>query len=285
LAIVALAVVHRAASDRDPAVSAADLDLAALEESAVAKRPVRFPGVCREETETFVPEWPVKRSVTVRAFDARGRERATVLMFDGRHAYTWWNQHDASGRVIRQGWHFLDSNRSVVYTFRYDSLGRKVDELMDYEADGIADDLTMYAYDDRGRLVRKHSHVRTRRGGELTTYTYDGGRLVLQRDHDDADRPEYYVRYTHDAHGLVIEEESGWYEPHESNRPFNYILRFTYDDAGRKSTLQVIGGSAGDSSETYRYGYDAAGNQTSMERLRADGTLMERTTYHYDCWK
>jgi len=280
LALVAalVAAVVGAADRESAAIRAAELELRVPEDATAARLPVRYPGACRTEVEFFEHKL---QSVAFNIFDPHGRVRATLLMQGNRHTGTSWNQYDADGQVVREGWHFLDSGSSVS-SFRYDRAGHKVEELHDLDADGRPDELSINVYDRDGRLVTRRSHVdpQDRTGGDRTTYAYDGGRLVFERLYSDDGRPAFYVRYKHNDRGLVVEEESHWYPTEARQHEPRFVHRFTYDAEDRMLFKHVIGGAG----LTFAYRYDEAGNPTSYETRRADGTVTCRETYHYDCW-
>lgn len=205
--------------------------------------------------------------------------------------------YDANGRLTSQT---VDPNStgetdhlSIVTTYDYDETGRLVAETLDPGSSPHLDRTTSYVYDDAGRLVGKELP-----NGGVWTYGYDdvGNQTSVT---DPLDRT---TTYTYDiADRLVLETD-----------PLGNGVKYVYDDDNRQTQVVVdpatdpdgdpYAGSHLDLTTTTAYdaadritsitdpagtvtayGYDDAGNQTSVTVDPGSAPhLNETTTYNYD---
>ncbi|MCI0634502.1 MAG: hypothetical protein L0206_11400, partial [Actinobacteria bacterium] len=156
--------------------------------------------------------------------------------------------------LVRNGVHRTDTNRTSVTdanmnvtTFEYDLANR-----LTLETTPIGT-TTSFEYDLAGNRVAKVDGE-----GQRTEYTYDDARRLTDVLYDDATT----AHFEYDARGN---------RTHESNA--DSTRNMTYDALGRLSTVEDV-----ESGRTIEYGYDPAGQRTSM-RVEPDG---EVTTYAWD---
>jgi RHS repeat-associated protein len=167
----------------------------------------------------------VKGHTTTYSYDA-DNEQTKITRPDGSTKKT---EYDDDGNVSKQ----IDGrDNSTAYS--YDLLDRVTDSK---DANGHD---TANTYDGAGNLV-----TRTNPSGDTTTLTYDADDRVIGIEYSDGTTPDVTERYDEAGNRTSLEDGTG-------------TSNFSYDSLGRL-TSQTNGAGSG-----IAYGYDAAGDQTSI---------------------
>ncbi|TGA83131.1 type IV secretion protein Rhs, partial [Streptomyces palmae] len=229
-------------------------------------------------------------AITTYAYDAAGNR--TTLTTSG---HTLASEHDAAGRerVRRIG-------DTLTLTNTFDPLGRLTTQHLTGPSDthiqhraytyrpdghltGITDHLDgprSFDLDAAGRVTAVHAHAWTE------TYAYDEAGNQTQAtwptEHpaQDATGDRAYTgtritragtyRYEHDAAGrLTLRQKTRL-----SKKPDTW--HYTWDAEDRLRTVTTPDGT------TWRYLYDPYGRRTAKQRLDADGSVVEETTFTWD---
>ncbi len=196
--------------------------------------------------------------------------------------YTAYNDYDADGNVVRRR---IDWNRDGVvddiYEYRYDSKGFSIEEKIDFGADGF-DEFKTITRDALGREIERFAWTASQSWRYRWFYDSDGNIIREEVDEDDDGTVDYAEAYTYDR-GNRIERLS-------TNHTNGHQYRITSEYSGAL-LVREFGDNEADGLPDYRtdYDYDAAGNLLSRFTFQADyGTgslvwnLIESDVYAYD---
>jgi RHS repeat-associated protein len=168
-----------------------------------------------------------------RTFDSMGRVLSIIDATGGTTTF----DYNATGNLVS-----TSDPVGNTWTYSYDSVGRQT---------GVTDELgnsTITAYDDAGRVVQ-----RTDRNGRVVTYAYDSvGRRTSEVWLDGLGNPIATFSWTYDVAGQLLAAVDPWSQ-----------YAYTYDLLGRVAT-EDNDGTPGAPQVVLAYGYDAAGNLTSV---------------------
>ncbi len=144
--------------------------------------------------------------------------------------------------------------------FAYDALGRMTQKTYPPDVNGHRD-VETYTYDANGNRLTKAV------GGVTTTYTYDAMNRVLSETPSGSGAGTESIHYTYQDGGGRLSKK-------EIKRGTDVVrsIAFTYDDRGRIQTQSTPEG-AGAFPDTLTFGYDAAGNRTSVTAPAPYGTV------------
>lgn len=141
--------------------------------------------------------------------------------------------------------------------FKYDVLGRKVEEIDNTLSDGEAARVT-YKYSDTGKLLEKIDHHLN----QSVNYTYNvlGQKTSMIKG-------EMRVTYKYNRRGLLSEvQKDGEEQP----------TRYSYDKAGRRTKISLLNGVNTD------YTYDKAGRLIAVISRNNDGAVISGTEFTLD---
>jgi RHS repeat-associated protein len=172
--------------------------------------------------------------------------------------------YDAADRLVE-----IAQGATPLRTFGYDNAGRLI--LATANADtltiGYDDDSQVTALDDdRGQTATLGYDSR----GNLTSQT--DGRGTVAYGYDDLSRMTSLTDPQSGAFAFDYDPEGNLTE---AELPNGVVTTRAYDDDGRLTAIDSVLGST--ALESFDYGYDAAGNRTSMT-----DRLAQQTTYTYD---
>lgn len=181
---------------------------------------------------------------------------------------------DSEGRLVKDVKYDKNGELEEMYEFSYGELGRL--ELENYyEEEGEPVEKKRFEYNERGELTTIYKHYFD---GSLDTtvcrYNENGELIerVLTNDEGETEQREHFTW----ADGKLIQEEVMDGEGTPMSR-----RTVTYDQHGRiLSTTTWEGNSDVEMSIVNKY--DDAGNLTGVERLDAEGELLEATHYEVD---
>jgi RHS repeat-associated protein len=167
------------------------------------------------------------------------------------HAY----EYDVADRVTRV---YDPANPADQSTYTYDALGNR-----ETETDALSR-VTAYHHDALGHLTEKTDPLQQR-----TNFAYSGDRLVEIQTGRTATAPGRIVRYEYDSAGRRTKEKRVAADGVEQ-----VFKTFIYDADGRVITeTNAVG-------QSVTFGYDPAGNQSSISVPDAGGTpSITRSTY------
>lgn len=218
--------------------------------------------------------------------DANGKNQLTLhLGADGVVDSVTRDVGDGQGRVLRREIESPPGTPSSVYTYDYDSEGRRIEEAWDYgpfAPDGKPENTSRYAYDALGRLRSRELTADNGTGnvghGQIA-YAYDDdglGWTVTRKDAMYSLRVETWsIRV--DGFGRLVRVE----QDDDSDGHVDQSWEYRYDASGRR-TLQIA--NIGDGPRSFTYRYDAEGRLSTIDYdhpVHGDGKA--RWTYRYDC--
>ncbi len=205
-------------------------------------------------TETITPT-----GTTTTTYNAAGRMTSTTDADDRVIQYS----YDADDRQTGEVWKSSAGVTVNIQTFTYDNDGNLL------TASDNSGTVT-YTYDSQDR-VQSTTGV----WGVGLTYTYNGNGEVTQR----TDSLGGAVTYVYDnASRLSSEQFSG-------TGPTGSVIRvdFGYDANNEQTTITWYSNLAGTNEvAASAYGYDSAGDITSIENKNGGGTVLSAYTYTYD---
>ena len=152
---------------------------------------------------------------------------------------------------------YVDDGGEDLWAYTYDGEDRPLTVSIDEGADGSANYVTAWTYNDKGFLASEQ-------------YTDDLG--------EDA-APDYLTTYVYNGDGLLAAEETDLYLDEEPDTRWTY----TYDDAGNRALSEWDGGADGTINEVLTSTFDGHGNVlTTQDDKYADGSVDVTTTNTWD---
>jgi hypothetical protein len=149
---------------------------------------------------------------------------------DGRQDYLWDHLRDAEGLLLRvELWDLRSFLLGQEWLYLYDQQGRLVTTYNDVGADGRFEAVVRNRWDDQDRLSQQETdYYDDGSVNGLSVYSYDdGGRLVLEQYHrGPLNSPvTYSYASTWDDDGLLTRHETTWHHQSDSPRKVQTIER------------------------------------------------------------
>ena len=189
------------------------------------------------------------------------------------------HNYDEYNRLSAQRWMLGSTTYSESYSY---SDGENGDGSLTSMSAATGDTVD-YDYDNLKRLHQRDVYIAGSTTPLSTVYGYrtvSGNRSSAQVEYYNVVRGSNYSvknKYTYDARGnitAVYEDVTGTYR---------LVSQYTYD-AQNQLTKEIIYnyGSSGNSTDTYEYAYDTAGN---IQTVKKNGTTTQSYSYSNDNWK
>ena len=191
------------------------------------------------------------------------------------------HNYDAYNRLSSQSWILGTKTYSESYSY---SDGENGDGSLTSMSAATGDTVD-YDYDNLKRLHQRDVYIAGSTTPLSTVYGYrtvSGNRSSAQVEYYNVVRGSNYSvknKYTYDARGNI----TAVYEDVTFNGTYRLVSQYTYD-AQNQLTKEIIYnyGSSGNSTDTYEYAYDTAGN---IQTVKKNGTTTQSYSYSNDNWK
>jgi YD repeat-containing protein len=182
--------------------------------------------------------------------------------------------YDASGRLVRAQWEYLEPDpeqRGAIRTFEYGDSGRLAQETLDEDLDGRPDEIARYLYDPAGRLQHRE-----------TTYPPAPTTTVSGFEYDDAGRRTRNI-WANGSHQAATYSPDGRERTSVSTDAKGVVYaqaREELDEEGRALRLFRVSNKGETLVNERKYG--VGGRLELATTFDGAGNVDSKTTYTYD---